>query len=449
MQHAMLAATAVAVAAGWSGTSWSCGPRSSPSTRCRTSPSPGARGARRRADARVGLFGLTIAVAVGMGALGRRGRPDDVVVGGVFAWVLGLGVLFLTIYNTTRSAGNGSAGVAVLFGSVFGMSGATALAAALVAAAVCVAVVAMARPLLFASLDEQVAAARGVPVRLLGYGFLVAVGLTAAEATQVVGALLILGLLAAPAGAAILLTARPPLAMAISVAIAVGSVWVGLPISYAVPDAPPSFTVVATAVAPTWWRRGAPAAAAVSRRRGRQSAQVPKISRVCRRRCSLLGGHPLGQTSTAVATSTVRAVPADQMVVVDLAAPAYTCSPLGSRMVSISPCSVRVCRVRYTVVRPILAPLPRSSACSCCALRNSPVSWSSATTSPRCLVLRLAPGTTCRVTATIRSMASSQTSRVYGRRPAGSRMAEPGVRLRHVRPPPALAASPVRDPPWP
>ena len=68
---------------------------------------------------------------------------------------------------------------------------------------------AIARPLLFASLDEDVAAARGVPVRLLGFGFLVLVGAAAAESTQVVGALLILGLLAAPAGAATRLTARP------------------------------------------------------------------------------------------------------------------------------------------------------------------------------------------------------------------------------------------------
>jgi zinc/manganese transport system permease protein len=199
-------------------------------------------------DARLGLFVVTVAVAVGMGALGRRGRPDDVVIGGVFAWILGLGVFFLTLYTSTRSGnGNGSAGVTVLFGSVFGLSAGHAVSAALIAVAVSLTVVAIARPLLFASLDETVAASRGLPVRVLGLGFLMLVGVTAAEATQVVGALLILGLLAAPAGAAARLTDRPLRAMGLSAAIAVGSVWLGLWASYALSPAPPSFTILAVA----------------------------------------------------------------------------------------------------------------------------------------------------------------------------------------------------------
>src|SRR2546421_8914918 len=60
-------------------------------------------------DARVGLFVVTVAVALGMGALGRRARPDDVAIGGVFAWVLGLGVFFLALYTRGRSGGDGSA----------------------------------------------------------------------------------------------------------------------------------------------------------------------------------------------------------------------------------------------------------------------------------------------------------------------------------------------------
>src|SRR5262249_54960393 len=103
------------------------------------------------------------------------------------------------------------------------------------------------RPLLFASLDERVAAARGVPVRLLGFAFLALVGATAAESTQVVGALLILGLLAAPAGAANRLTTRPLRALGLSAAIAVGSVWLGLTASYAIPHTPPSFAILAVA----------------------------------------------------------------------------------------------------------------------------------------------------------------------------------------------------------
>jgi zinc/manganese transport system permease protein len=199
-------------------------------------------------DARIGLFTLTIAVALAMGALGRRGRPDDVVIGGVFAWVLGLGVFFLTIYTTTRSGGgNGSASVSVLFGSIFGLSAARAMVTAIIGAVICAAVIAVARPLLFASLDENVAAARGVPVRLLGFGFLALVGGTAAESTQVVGALLILGLLAAPAGAASRMTTRPLRAMWLSAGIAIGSVWAGLSASYAIPRMPPSFAILAVA----------------------------------------------------------------------------------------------------------------------------------------------------------------------------------------------------------
>lgn len=196
-------------------------------------------------DSRLGLFAATIAIAVLMGALGSRGRADDVVIGSVFAWVLGLGVFFLTLYTTTRSTANGSAGVTVLFGSIFGISVTRAVTAALIAGAVCLALLLIARPLLFASLDEPVAAAHGLPVRLLGYGFLVLVGICTAEATQVVGALLVLGLLAAPAGTAHRLTQRPFVALALSGVLAVVEVWVGLALSYAVPRLPPSFAILA------------------------------------------------------------------------------------------------------------------------------------------------------------------------------------------------------------
>jgi zinc/manganese transport system permease protein len=183
-----------------------------------------------------------------MGGLGRRARPDDVVIGGVFAWILGLGVFFLTYYTTNRSGtGNGAASVAVLFGSIFGLSASRAALTALIAAVICAAVAVIARPLLFASLDEDVAAARGVPVRLLGYGFLGLAATTTAEATQVVGALLILGLLAAPAGAASRITPQPLRALPLSAAIAVASVWIGLTASYLVPKLPPSFAILTVA----------------------------------------------------------------------------------------------------------------------------------------------------------------------------------------------------------
>lgn len=200
-------------------------------------------------DARLGLFVTTIAIALLMGVLGRRGRADDVVIGSIFAWVLGLGVLFLGIYTTSRSAGNGLASIAVLFGSIFGLSNGQAREAAWIAAGLVLALVVIARPLLFASIDETVAAARGVPVRALGLVFLALVGVCAALATQAVGALLLLGLLAAPAGSAMHLTARPYVALVLSAVISVGAMWSGLVLAYLVPQLPPSFAILAVASA--------------------------------------------------------------------------------------------------------------------------------------------------------------------------------------------------------
>ncbi len=218
-------------------------------------------------DLRLGLFVATIGIALLLGLLGPRARADDVVIGSVFAWVLGLGVLFLSIFTTERATGNSAAGTAVLFGSVLGLDANQTVVAVLVGLAVMAAVLVIARPLLFASIDATAAAARGVPVTLLGYGFLALVGATAAEATQAVGALLLLGLLATPAAIAQRLTARPYRAIGLSVAIAVAAIWIGLTISYAAGDIPPSFAIlsvttggyVAVALRDRWTGRGAEA----------------------------------------------------------------------------------------------------------------------------------------------------------------------------------------------
>ncbi|MYS23897.1 metal ABC transporter permease [Streptomyces sp. SID4948] len=198
-------------------------------------------------DLRLGLFATCVAVALLLGTLGRGARADDVAIGSLFSWTLGLGVFFLTVYTTSRSSGNGNAGVSVLFGSVFGLSAGQAYVAAAVGAGLGGALLLIARPLLFASTDPEVAAAHGVPVRLLGFAFLVLVGGCAAEATQAVGSLLLLALLAAPAGAAHRLTDRPYRALALSALLALAAVWVGLVLSYVFPDLPPSFAIVATA----------------------------------------------------------------------------------------------------------------------------------------------------------------------------------------------------------
>jgi zinc/manganese transport system permease protein len=226
-------------------------------------------------DARIGLFAITVLIALAMGGLSPRARPDDVVIGGLFAWILGVGVFFLSIFTTTRSgAGNGAASVAVLFGSIFGLSASRAVTTAVIAASVCAMMILVARPLLFSSIDPDVAKARGVPVRLLGFAFLATVGITAAEASQVVGALLILGLLAAPGGAAITLTARPLLGIVVSAGIAVASMWIGLATSFAVPALPPSFAILATV---TFAYAGAVALRRVEAGRSGELAQIQQM----------------------------------------------------------------------------------------------------------------------------------------------------------------------------
>ena len=217
-------------------------------------------------DARVGLFGATVLVAVALGFLGNRGRANDVVIGTVFTGILGAGVLFLSIYTRTGSAGNGAANVNVLFGSIFGLGRVQADVAALIGAGICVGVLGLARPLLFASLDEAVAVARGVPVRALGIAFLALVGVCAAEATQAVGALLLVGLIAGPAGAARLLTNRPWVGLGVSAAIAVASMWIGLTVSYLDGSLPPSFSIMAAVAAFYVLAAAAPTARAVARR---------------------------------------------------------------------------------------------------------------------------------------------------------------------------------------
>jgi zinc/manganese transport system permease protein len=200
-------------------------------------------------DLRIGLFAATILIALLLGVLGERGRADDVVIGNVFAWILGLGVFFLTLYTTNQSGGgNGTATVNVLFGSIFGLSASQGALALGIGLAVTAALLLIARPLLFASLDPAVAAARGVPVRVLSFVFLALVGAATAEATQAVGALLLLGLVAAPAGTALLLTDRPYRALALAAALALTEVWAGLLTAYYAARIPPSFAIIAVAV---------------------------------------------------------------------------------------------------------------------------------------------------------------------------------------------------------
>ena len=107
----------------------------------------------------LGLYVACVVVAVAMALLGQRGRADDTVIGTVFAWVLGLGVLFLTIYTTSPRGASGVTGPNVLFGTIFGLSAGQTLTDTLVCLGVGLAMVVIGRPLLFSSVDDSVASA--------------------------------------------------------------------------------------------------------------------------------------------------------------------------------------------------------------------------------------------------------------------------------------------------
>lgn len=174
-----------------------------------------------------GLLAFTVGSALGMGAMGKRLQERDVAIGIVLAWTLGLGVLFLSLYT-----GYATEAYALLFGEILGISQRDVLVTLLAGVITLLAVAALYRPLLFASLDEEVAEARGVPVRLLSVVFMVILALAVSEAVQVVGVLLIFALLVTPAAIAGRLTARPARALLLSVILALLFTWGGLTVAF-------------------------------------------------------------------------------------------------------------------------------------------------------------------------------------------------------------------------
>lgn len=181
----------------------------------------------------ISLIATTVVVALAMGVLGERLRGRDVAIGTVLAWVLGLGVLFLRLFTAHMSGkGTGFSGVTVLFGNILGTSVEQVRTIAMISGGVLLVLFVIARPLLFASLDPDVAAARGVPTRLLGLGFMVLLAITVSEATQAVGALLVFALLLLPAAIAYQLVSRPFVALLLAAGLAVLFTWLGIAIGF-------------------------------------------------------------------------------------------------------------------------------------------------------------------------------------------------------------------------
>ena len=154
--------------------------------------------------------------AVAIGFLGVRERERDSAIGVILAFGLGLGVLFLSHYHGVATAATN-----ILFGNIFGVSNDQLYALVAIGIGVIVVMIPLARPLLFASVDPEVASARGVRVRTLGLVFLIVLAFTVTEAAQVVGTLLVLSLAITPAAAAVRVTARPIAVVLLSIAFAV------------------------------------------------------------------------------------------------------------------------------------------------------------------------------------------------------------------------------------
>jgi zinc/manganese transport system permease protein len=171
----------------------------------------------------VGVLATTFSAALAIGLLGVRLRERDIAIGSVQAFGTGLGVLFLAL--STRYA---TEAFSILFGSILAVTPQDLIRSLAVGAVAIGALAAIYRPLRFASVDPEVAEARGVPVRLLSTLFLLILALTVAEAVQVVGVILIFTLLIVPAAAAQRLTAHPGLAVVYSVTIALTATLAGL-----------------------------------------------------------------------------------------------------------------------------------------------------------------------------------------------------------------------------
>jgi zinc/manganese transport system permease protein len=189
-----------------------------------------------------GLLVLCLGAGGVIGALGQRLRGRDTVIGIVLAFSLGLGALFLSLYH----GNDANEAVSILFGEILGVSTGDVILTLAIGAVALALICLMFRPLLFASVDEDVAEARRVPVRLLSIAFMMTLALAVAVAVQVVGVLLIFALLVTPAAIAERVTRRPGRAIVVSVAVALFSTWLGLAISW-YSNYPVSFFIVTIA----------------------------------------------------------------------------------------------------------------------------------------------------------------------------------------------------------
>jgi zinc/manganese transport system permease protein len=186
----------------------------------------------------------SLVVATAIGFLGNRERERNSAIGVILAFGLGVGVYLLSQYK-----GFATAATNILFGQIFGVSPGQITLLVVIACGVLVVMAVLYRPLLFASVDPELAAARGVPTRLVGLLFVYVLALTVTEAAQIVGTLLVLSLAITPAAAASRLSARTPVVIALSIAIALIAADGGLLLSLVHPDIKASVLISAISFA--------------------------------------------------------------------------------------------------------------------------------------------------------------------------------------------------------
>lgn len=186
----------------------------------------------------LGLTGFTVLAGIGMGLLGERAHRD-VAIGVVLAFSLGLGLLFLHFYTAYASQAT-----SVLFGNVLGVDRGTLYVLAALAVAVLAALAVMGRPLLFASLQPELAEARGLSSGLVSTLFMTIVAVATAETAQIVGVLLVFALMVAPAATALRLVRRVAAGVIASAALAVAIGWLSLVLAFET-DWPTSFWITA------------------------------------------------------------------------------------------------------------------------------------------------------------------------------------------------------------
>jgi zinc/manganese transport system permease protein len=184
-----------------------------------------------------GLVGITVAAGIGIGALGERISGRDVAIGVVLALALGFGLLFLHYYTAFAAQAT-----ALLFGNVLAVDRPMIVTLAGLSVVTLAGLATIVRPLVFATLQPELAEAKGVPLRFVSTAFLAIVALAVSESAQIVGILLVFALMVGPPATAQQLVTGLRSGMLLSAALALLEAWLGITVAYYT-DWPVSFCI--------------------------------------------------------------------------------------------------------------------------------------------------------------------------------------------------------------